>query len=222
MKKAALILLVYCCAIEWSSNRLLADVIEVKGGPIAKTEKAGLVGHFQLKFQFELPETPTNANIDLVMLVIDQDFEMPVVESVRDKGPALDTTEVPKGFVNRAQKTVRLAVYGYDAKSGKTPVWVEKKESDPNLAGIGNLVPFPQVQVERKAGRWRNEAVALSVTDFVRQISKGSRQIEFVVGGEGNSEKGISSSLVDFDATKVSAKLLIYYTVPPESPHPFR
>lgn len=193
---------------------------EVKGGPVIRAEKPNGNGAFQLRIRYRLPELPDNAHLDYAFLIIDQKFELPVVVDTSRGGRVRDTLEVPRGLANKGRSPIFLSVFGLDEViANSSPPWFDGSKQKNLQTTIATLPPVGVIQQERKSGRWANEAVKVSVTQFVRsQPKRGDPTVEFIITGEESGQSDLHPSKVDVDAANLSGRLVIYYTEPPVLP----
>ncbi|MFH0989184.1 MAG: hypothetical protein V1799_04110 [bacterium] len=190
-----------------------AEVKEVKSSPVTRIGKPAGDGEYQLRVKFRIPEIPDNAHIDNVFLILDQQFEMPVKKDT-SRMLVRDTLEVPKGLLNKSHTPVLLSVLGFDEKSvPQSGSWLDIHSSKNAILHTAMLHPVDVVQQERAKGKRKDEAVIFSVTQFVRdQSRKKSQNVEFIIVGEKEGRDVLNQSKVEVDVSKLSGRLVIYYT----------
>lgn len=218
IKNLFLMIIVTCFVL---SMNLEAGKKESKANSINIVNKPNKTDAFQLHLQFDLPVVPKGAHIDQVFLILDQKFEAPVIADTSRRNSARDTMDVPRGLVNKHNQTILLSVFGFSEGQLPTSDWVDGNAFRNAVIGSGSLLPRYVIQHERKGGRWKDEAVKLSVTQFIREaIKKGSQIADFVVSGSGENSEDLNASNVEIQKDLLKGRLEVYFTEPTVLPHP--
>lgn len=197
---------------------------EIKGTSVGKVAKPDGSGEFQLRVRFAVPDLPENAHIDQAFFILDQKFEMPVITDTLWLKLNRDTMEVPVGFRNKGRAPVPLSLVCLDeSRQARFPDWIDARQLEEQKPIETFLVPGGHIQLEREEGRWKDEAIRVPVTEFVRGQSKqNGRFMEFSLGGGAKSEGALRPSDVHLEMQNISAKLIIFYTEPLVYPPGFK
>ena len=201
-----------------------SGVKEIKGNSVGKVAKPDGSGGFQLRVRFAVPDLPENAHIDQAFFILDQKFEMPVITDTLWLKLNRDTMEVPVGFRNKGRDPLQLSLVCLDeSRQARFPDWIDARQLEERKPIETFLVPGERIQLERKEGRWKNEAIRVPVTDFVRdQSSQKGRSMEFSLGGGAGNEGALRPSDVHLEMQNISARLVIFYTEPLVYPPGFK
>jgi hypothetical protein len=217
----ALIVVLLILSVPSSSQ---SGVKEVKGLSIRRLIKPGSDGEFQLRIRFTVPDLPENAHVDHAYFIVDQKFEMPVITDTLWLRLGRDTMEVPVGLRTNGKSPILFSLICLDEnRQRRYPNWIGTRQMEEQNPIRAFLIPTERIQLERKEGRWKNEALKVAVTDFVKsQASQRGKTLEFVVaGGSGHSE-GLRPTQVHLVIQNISARLLIFYTEPLVYPPGFK
>lgn len=196
----------------------MAGLKEAKDSPVIRVDRPNGKGEFQLLVHVRIPDLPENAHIDHAFLILDQEFEMPVIADTSRLRSARDTMEVPRGLRNKGHEPLMLSVHGLEGGAGGAN-WMDQEALDQARLHTSPLYPVSTIQAERKENRWSTEAIKFIVTPFVREKAKKKNpNVKFIITGTRQNDEVLTPPNVEVDVSNLRGRLTIYYTEPPVLP----